>query len=274
MSGLLFNPPSETLFQNNAIVSGRNRSYLTGPLDGSLSIKTVLNGSGVWWTPDGRYEVSPDSCLVLNHGQTYGVEIESEDPVQTFCVFFAPGLVESITGGNPFGFYEHLHLKAAGMDAPLKKLQRLFESEELGSLEADEAIVEMAEALVRAETGKVEVARLEHTKESTRDEVHRMLRLARDYAISNLDKRIGLNDLAGVAALSAYHFHRLHVQAFRETPHQFLTRARIERAKRLLREGKDLGDVSLALGFESVPTFARLFKSKVGCTPGAFRKIG
>src|ERR1044072_9858584 len=90
MSGLLFNPPAATLFRNNAIVSGRNRSYVTGPLEGSLAIKTVLNGSGTWWTPDGRYDVSPDSCLVLNHGQTYGVEIEAATPAHTFCVFFAP----------------------------------------------------------------------------------------------------------------------------------------------------------------------------------------
>jgi AraC family transcriptional regulator len=275
VSGFRFNPGRAELCSDNAIVSGRNTRYVVSPMEGSLSLKTILCGSGVWSTPAGRYEVSPDTCLVLNDGQTYELEIDSPSIVHTFCVFFKPGFVsEAAESVNGFGFYERLQLMPSNLSAPLERLRRLAKWGDNDSLEADEAMVEMALALVTSEAAPREESRLELSKASSRQEVFRNLNRSRDFALSCLDSRLTLDGLASVAAMSPFHFHRLHRQAFGETPHEFVTGARIARAMRLLRAGNEVGDVSLSLGFESVPTFTRLFKGKTGMTPGAFRKIG
>src|SRR5262245_18582808 len=61
---------------------------------GSLSIKTVVRGEGLWETVTGRFRVFPGTHLVLNHGQRYSLTVESPRPVETFCVFFRRGFVE------------------------------------------------------------------------------------------------------------------------------------------------------------------------------------
>lgn len=275
VSGFRFNPPAEELWRSNAIVSGRNRHYAVEPITGTLSIKTIISGTAIWETPDGRYEVSPDTCLVLNDGQTYGMEIESLRAVHTFCVFFRPGFVtEAAASSGSFGFYERLRLTPEQFAAPMARLRLLTNEGAMGGLEADEAMVDMALALIRSEAGPREEVSLKYAKSSTREEVFRQLNRARDFALGQLGSRLSLDELAGHACLSPFHFHRLHRQAFGETPHDFITRARLARGMRLLREGCDVGEVSLQLGFESVPTFTRLFKARTGQTPGAFRKIG
>ena len=45
---------------------------------------------------------------------------------------------------------------------------------------------------------------------------------------------VSLPDVAALANLSPYHFLRVYKQTYGETPHEFLTRLRIERAKTLL----------------------------------------
>jgi AraC-like DNA-binding protein len=69
------------------------------------------------------------------------------------------------------------------------------------------------------------------------------------------------------------HFHRLYALAFRETPHEFLTRLRIDEAKRRLAISLDSAtDVCLDLGYESLGTFSSRFRNLVGCSPREYRR--
>ncbi|HWA81970.1 MAG TPA: AraC family transcriptional regulator [Fimbriimonadaceae bacterium] len=264
MPGLPLNPAAPDLWLGHAILNGRSAHHRVEPMEGTLSIKTVRSGKGVWETPDGRYEVTPDTSLILNQGQSYSLEIDS--PTETLCLFFRPAFVSG-------GFYERLRLLTPELRATLHQL-RFLAGQGGTETERDETILRAATLIRAEESGPQEEARLEHASPAVREEVFRSLNRARDYALGNLGARLALDDLAAVACMSPFHFHRLHRQAFGETPHRFVTRARLARAKRLLRAGSDVGAVSLALGFESLPTFTRLFKTHTGQTPGAFRKIG
>jgi len=62
------------------------------------------------------------------------------------------------------------------------------------------------------------------------------------------------------------------VRAFGETPHDFLTRRRIDRAKQLLaRDECPVTEVCLAVGYESLGSFSSLFRSVVGRSPSEYR---
>ncbi len=99
------------------------------------------------------------------------------------------------------------------------------------------------------------------------------LRLVLDYIEANLHSDLSLDDLAGCAGISKYHFARLFKNATRQTPHQYLIHQRIERAKRLLkRSDQSIGEIAFALGFESHSRFAVQFRRQVGITPSAYRK--
>lgn len=92
-----------------------------------------------------------------------------------------------------------------------------------------------------------------------------------EYVEAHLDQPIGLDDLARVANLSAFHFHRSFRQVTGLTPHQYVTARRVERAKRLLAGDMALAQVAFACGFASQSHFGQVFKAATGATPGQWR---
>lgn len=92
-------------------------------------------------------------------------------------------------------------------------------------------------------------------------------------------ERLAGGDAASVAAiarevgLSPTHMIRQFTAVFGATPHQLRTRARVERAKALLRGGAGVTDVCFELGFASVGSFSALFTRWEGVAPARFRRL-
>jgi AraC-like DNA-binding protein len=100
------------------------------------------------------------------------------------------------------------------------------------------------------------------------------LELAREFLRAEADSGpVLLEQAAAVACMSPFHFHRLFARAYGETPHRFVTRQRIDRAKALL-AATDLTvlEVCLEVGYQSVGTFSRRFSELVGRTPSDYRR--
>src|SRR3984885_2389566 len=96
-----------------------------------------------------------------------------------------------------------------------------------------------------------------------------------DYLRGNLDRQVKLKELASVACLSEFHFHRIFGAVSGETLNNFTNRLRLEKAARLLRySGQSVTDVALDCGFSSSATFSRAFRSGYETTPNQFRKTG
>ena len=105
------------------------------------------------------------------------------------------------------------------------------------------------------------------------DITFRRLCRARDLAGSCFSERLRLDDLAREACLSPFHFHRLFRAAFGETPHEFVTRRRIEYAKQALAtDHLSVTDVCLESGFNSLGTFSMKFAQRVGLPPSEYRR--
>jgi AraC-like DNA-binding protein len=78
--------------------------------------------------------------------------------------------------------------------------------------------------------------------------------------------------LARSAHVSESHFNRSFKAAFGETPHRYLLRRRMERAKALLRAGDlSVTDVCLEVGFTSLGSFSTQFRRYVGESPTSYR---
>jgi len=97
------------------------------------------------------------------------------------------------------------------------------------------------------------------------------LKSVMDYIHEHLDRDLGLEELAAIAQISPYHFCRSFKQSTRFTPHQYLIRQRVERAKLLLKDGKmRILEVALACGFTHQSHLNRHFKRLTGMTPKKF----
>ncbi|HEY9742792.1 MAG TPA: AraC family transcriptional regulator [Coleofasciculaceae cyanobacterium] len=78
----------------------------------------------------------------------------------------------------------------------------------------------------------------------------RQLRQVIDYINDHLDRELGLAELAAIVQMSPHYFTRLFKQSTGLTPHQYVIRRRVERAKELLLKGKlSIAEVAYSLGF-------------------------
>lgn len=91
---------------------------------------------------------------------------------------------------------------------------------------------------------------------------------------ANAGEPIGLEDAAGAAGLSAFHFLRLFAKVLGLTPHQYLIRTRLKRAAALLaEESRAITDIALDVGFNDLSNFVRTFGTAAGVSPSRFRSL-
>ena len=98
------------------------------------------------------------------------------------------------------------------------------------------------------------------------------LRQVTEFISDNYGREIKLAELAQVAGMSSFHFAREFKRSTGTTPHQYLIKFRVERAKALLAT-RDLPliEVSLRSGFSHQSHFTRLFRRVTGTTPRTYR---
>lgn len=142
--------------------------------------------------------------------------------------------------------------------APLGELA--CAAQENDTLRAETAVTELVGRLPGAET-RVNGGLPPH-----------VLRRVEEYIEANLPETIHLEDLAGLANMSGYHFHRMFRLARGCPPHYWITQHRVARAKELLRTDVPIAEVAVACGFSSQSHLTRVFRERTGCPPGQFRR--
>ncbi|MBR5586598.1 MAG: helix-turn-helix transcriptional regulator [Clostridia bacterium] len=111
----------------------------------------------------------------------------------------------------------------------------------------------------------------EHSRNNTHP-AFSALNVARTYMLSNLDKKITLEHLAGITNYSVSHFCTLYNRFFGSSPIDDLLCARIEKAISLLEHSPlSVNEISELCGFSSVNYFSRKFKEKTDANPSAYR---
>lgn len=89
---------------------------------------------------------------------------------------------------------------------------------------------------------------------------------------THLDQPLDLEAMSQTVHLSRFHLLRTFHRTFKETPHQYLTRKRIERAKELLANSEmPITEICLEVGFSSLGSFSALFHQVVGWSPSMYR---
>jgi AraC family transcriptional regulator len=98
------------------------------------------------------------------------------------------------------------------------------------------------------------------------------LRRIQELVQANMEGELTLHEMSQSVGLSTAHFSHMFHQSTGESPHQFVLRLRIERAKEMLRmpEARVL-DVAVACGFKTQQHFARVFRRICGASPTVYR---
>jgi AraC family transcriptional regulator len=140
-----------------------------------------------------------------------------------------------------------------------------------GKLLAETLAVSLAARLMQRHVG---LAATRHfSPHSTQGLDRRRLTRVKEYVAENLEADLTIAELAKVASLSRFHFARAFKAAVGQSPHQYVSTHRLERAKELLTRGEQpVLDIAIAVNFSSQANFTRAFRQCTGMTPGQYRR--
>jgi AraC family transcriptional regulator len=275
---------------DNLVLHATGRRHVVQGFSGPLSIKSVIRGE-VDWIVDGRHlRVDSNTFLLLEDGQRYSMDVDSIRPVETCCVFFQHGFVETVAhdattplknsldspqrAAPRLEGLSRLHFQPNGPILPQMWSLAARCAMELQPSGFEEDFLTLSEKILMLYREiKSQFLRVPAAKLSTREELFRRLQIAREYLHGSLDDRVSLADVSREACVSPYHLHRAFRRVFRLTPHAYLTKLRLEKARTLLQSGHSALETTVALGFTSPSAFTRLFRSHYGVPPSQHSKI-
>lgn len=103
------------------------------------------------------------------------------------------------------------------------------------------------------------------------DRVYRRLAIATDAIAGSLDQPISLTELADRAGCSVAQIERDFARVLQESPKQYRSRLRIQRAMDGIRKGWSLTRIAHECGYSEHSALSRAFKTATGLTPKQFR---
>ncbi|MCW3097553.1 MAG: transcriptional regulator, AraC family [Chthonomonadaceae bacterium] len=274
----------------NMLVSWERQRQFSPLSPSVLSVRWSENGQRFFDLGRRRYAVDDTGYMVFNNGTEFASEIDSETLVRCYTVNFVPGMAEETLRSlitptdrlldDPYAtdmpmvnFYEKTYRHNTSVTPVLRRLARYEEQMPADHAWFEEQFRLLVEGLLHAHRNIFrEMAQIPAIRAATREELYTRLHMARDFMEANLSQPLTIPQIARQACLSTHHFLRMFKQVFQETPHQYLTRRRMERARQmLLRSDVSVTQICFALGFESLGSFSTLFRARTGLSPEQFR---
>jgi len=228
------------------------------------SVSYVRHGSFGLRSRGRSFELVAGSLLVGHPGDEYVCTHEHACGDECLSFQLAPALVDTLE--------DRAALWRLGSVPPLAELAVLGELAQVAAsggsdLGLDELGVLLAARFVALVSGR-EAGPPDGSPRDRRRAVEAALWLD-----SRCHEAIDLDAAARQAGTSPFHFLRVFSRVLGVTPHQYLVRARLRRAARLLAdEERPITDVAFEVGFGDLSNFVRTFHRAAGVSPRGFRK--
>jgi AraC family transcriptional regulator len=233
-------------------------------LHGAFSVAYVRIGSFGYQARGQAFDLVAGSVLVGRQGDEYMCTHDHHaggDECLSFAL--APAVLETVGGRHD--------LWRAGCVPPLPEL--------MVAGELAQAAAQGTSDIGLEEAGLLFVARFVDTVAGRRTQPAHVRARDRRRAVeaalwidAHAHTGISLDRAARVAGLSPFHFLRVFARVLGVTPHQYLVRARLRRAARLLaRNEQSITDIAFDVGFGDLSNFVRTFHRAAGISPRRFR---
>ncbi|WP_433933786.1 helix-turn-helix transcriptional regulator [Sorangium cellulosum] len=233
-------------------------------LHGGFSVSYVRKGSFGYRVRGQAFELVAGSLLVGHPGDEYMCTHDHVAGDECLSFHLAPALVDAI-GGRSDAW-------RAGGVPPLPELMVLGELAQAAAEGRSGVGLDEAGMLFAARFVDVVSGQQRRPPEAGARDRRRAVEAAL-WVDAHAHEPIDLERAAQEAGLSAFHFLRLFARVLGVTPHQYLVRARLRRAARLLADGaRSITDIALDVGFGDLSNFVRTFHRAAGVSPRRFRQ--
>ncbi|MFC4808659.1 helix-turn-helix transcriptional regulator [Paenibacillus sp. GCM10023250] len=241
----------------------------------------VHSGKGSFFIDRTIYDMRVGDLFIIPGNTIHRALPDKEDPVTSTALFMSPLLVEQPSFGEAFTYLQCFDQS---------RKQHLFQMSCSAALQMRiESLLNQIEAELRSQQLGYRHAVLLNTQrlllEINRDRNNGKQHKSRAafkgpnwmkdillYIDNHFTEDIGLGSLSFMASVSPAHFSRVFKQLTGMNVTKFINAKRIVHAKELLLETEEnVGTISAACGFESLPHFHQVFKRIAGVTPHQFR---
>lgn len=257
----------------------------------TTSIKYVVKGEEAYRIDGHTYRVQSNEFLIVNNGRAYEGHTDHRHEAEGVCIYLHNDIIGNVARvveqsevnllDNPFEeevqnfeFFENIYKSSnSSLGIMLRKLYRNIRHRSLETVRNDKDLYYALTESLLFDQHKIyqEVNRLKSVKSSTKKELYRRVLLAKEYLDEFYYKKLDVNEVSQVAALSEYHFFRTFKQVFGISPHKYLIKKRLEKASNLLKQNRyTITEVAYLIGFPDIHSFSKSFKKEFGLTPSKF----
>ena len=228
------------------------------------SISFVRKGSFGYRARGRSHDLVAGSVLVGHPGDEYVCTHDHVCGDECLSFFLDPELVETIGGGAD--------IWQVGCAPPLPELMVLGELAQAAAdgrsdVGLDEAGQLFASRFVEVVSGRARALAPASARDRRRAVETALWIDAHSY------RSLDLEDAAGHAGTSPFHFLRLFSAVLGVTPHQYLVRSRLRHAARLLAgDGPSITEIAYDVGFGDLSNFVRTFHRAASVSPRRFRE--
>jgi len=218
----------------------------------------------------GKKITGPGSIFVWSRGTEHSVSFP--DSVAGILLNLEPILLQQALPENHRGRDVELIDQWGVQDPQIEHILRALEAEledglSGGRLLGDSLLCALAVRLQRS-YGVTPSGNVKRRNGLPRARLNRVI----EYVEANLDREMALADLAQTAGMSAHYFSELFRQSVHVSPHQYVLRRRIARARNLLNDPKiTIFEAAVRTGFSDQSHFTKVFRRVAGVTPTGYR---
>ncbi|MFC5470505.1 helix-turn-helix domain-containing protein [Cohnella suwonensis] len=244
----------------------------------SLEIGCCLSGRGTFYFGGKSFTAAPGDVFIVNNSELHIAESDPESPCEFVFVNFDPGLwqKEDEMLLLPFCYPSGEFLNHVPADSPLaKELEPLIlriwtelrdKPDGYRSM-VKGLLLQLGASVLRRQAGLVSERRLTVQRSAFRE-----LRTLLAYVEERFAEPLDLKDLAGRLGVSPSRASRAFREATGRGFAEYVRQLRLNEAKRqLVVTDKPITDVIFDSGFQSVPSFYRLFAASEGLSPADYR---
>jgi AraC family transcriptional regulator len=285
------NLPLETAGFPSVIINTSVQQSYRPDIIGPISVFCNQTGTSACRVENRSVRIEEAYYFVSNRFQSYTLEIDSVQPVETFNIHFGEYFSESVLNAlltpadkilqngmhqnvkDGVHFYNKLYRRDEVFNNLTAALRKTQTGNSLNKLLFEEQLAALLNHLLLQHRHVIkQVEAIAAVKYSTRQELYKRLSVALDCLHSCTFENVELEQLAQAACLSKYHFLRLFRQMMGLSPHQYIQQLRLEKAKHLLKTtAVPVQDLAVLLGFENSQSFSRLFYQRMGLYPSQYR---
>lgn len=260
------------------------RTNVKGPFS------VFINLSGTSTVKHNNREIQlNDSCYTItNSGETYNLLIDNKDATETFNLHFGDSFSQlAVTAllteeskliddpsykmnipNLPFRSF----FKQAETTSILRKLKKAYESEVEDAVKEEMLLKSFNHFWNHHSEERKRETSLKASKKSTQIELMQRLYRSIDYIHAHYSRKLELEMLANISALSKFHFLRLFKQAFYCSPYQYIKSLRLQKALEFIQTKKmTLLEIAPRVGFENASSLSRAFLNQYGDYPSLFK---